>query len=131
MGEEHELKGLNSMGKKTPFYRRGENPTVIPSLSPHNAVLPHHERYCRSSGRSRENEQQNMNLGAVVPHISGTTAHPSGTTAPTATTTAVEPDPRKPRLEARRYQRGTEAVLPLMAMGGTTAVGQRYYRLWR
>ena len=41
MGEEHELQGLDSMGKKTPFYRRGENPTVIPSLSPHNAVLPH------------------------------------------------------------------------------------------
>ena len=40
MGEEHELKGLDSMGKKTPFYRRGENPTVIPSLSPHDAVLP-------------------------------------------------------------------------------------------
>ena len=29
------------MGKKTPFYRWGENPTVIPSLSPHDAVLPH------------------------------------------------------------------------------------------
>ena len=44
MGEEHELKGLDSMGKKAPFYRRGENPTVIPSLSPHNAVLPHQGR---------------------------------------------------------------------------------------
>ena len=41
MGEEHELKGLDSKGKKTPFYRRGENPTVIPSLSPHDAVLSH------------------------------------------------------------------------------------------
>ena len=41
MGEEHELEGLVSMGKKAPFYRRGENPTVIPSLSPHDAVLPH------------------------------------------------------------------------------------------
>ena len=28
------------MGKKTPFYRWGEKPTVIPSLSPHDAVLP-------------------------------------------------------------------------------------------
>ena len=28
------------MGKKTPFYRWGEKPTVIPSLIPHDAVLP-------------------------------------------------------------------------------------------
>ena len=28
------------MGKKTPFYRWGEKPTVIPSLSLHDAVLP-------------------------------------------------------------------------------------------
>ena len=41
MGEELELKELDSMGKKAPFYRRGENPTVIPSPSPHDAVLPH------------------------------------------------------------------------------------------
>ena len=61
---------------------------------------------------------------AVLPHT-------SGTTAPTAATTAAEPDTRKPRLESRRYQRGTGAVLPLMAIGGTTVVGRRYYRLWR
>ena len=41
MGEEHEPEGSVSMGKKTPFYRWGEKPTVIPSLSPHDAVLPH------------------------------------------------------------------------------------------
>ena len=41
MGEEHELKRFISMGKKTPFYRWGEKPTVIPSLSPHDAVLAH------------------------------------------------------------------------------------------
>ena len=57
--------------------------------------------------------------------------HMSGTTAPTAAPTAAEPDMRKPRLESRQYQRGTGDVLPLMAMGGTTAVGQRYYRVWR
>ena len=28
MEEEHELKGLSPMGKKTPFYRWGKNPTV-------------------------------------------------------------------------------------------------------
>ena len=28
------------MGKKTPFYRWGKNPTVIPHLSLHRAVLP-------------------------------------------------------------------------------------------
>ena len=28
------------MGKKTPFYRWGEKPTIIPSLSPHDVVLP-------------------------------------------------------------------------------------------
>ena len=64
--------------------------------------------------------------------LSGTRGGGSrGTTAPTAAPTTAEPDTRKPRLESRQYQRGTGAVLPLMAMGGTTAVGQRYYRLWR
>ena len=29
------------MGRKTPFYRWGENTTIVPSLSPHDAVLPH------------------------------------------------------------------------------------------
>ena len=88
------------------------------------AVLPLHERYYRSGGRSSEKEQQNKNLGAVV-------LLTSGTTTPTAATTAAEPDTRKPRLESRRYQRGTGAILSLMAIGGTTAVGRRYYRLWR
>ena len=68
-----------------------------------------------------------MALGAVVAAV---LLHMNGTTAPTAAPTAAEPDTRKPRLESRRYQRGTRAVLPLMAMGGTTAMGQRYYRLW-
>ena len=40
MGEEHELKRLGSLGKKTPFYSGGNNPTVTPKTAPQRAVLP-------------------------------------------------------------------------------------------
>ena len=56
-----------------------------------------------------------MNLGAVVPLISGTTAHPSGTTAGGA-----EHGTKRGRAEQsttaemqKRYYRPTGAVLPL------------------
>ena len=38
MGEEHELKGLGSLGKKTPVYRWGKSNCY--AHSPHRAVLP-------------------------------------------------------------------------------------------
>ena len=85
------------MGKKTPFYRRGKIQPLC--------AQPAHERYYRSGGRSREKEQPSMNLGAVVPLISGTTAHPSGTTAGGA-------------------EHGTQKN-----SSGTTARPERYYRL--
>ena len=62
MGEEHELKGLGSLGKKTPFYRWGK----IQPLSSHPA---------QSSTTAR-------------PH--GTTARDRGTTAKGSGTTACE-----------------------------------------
>ena len=56
--------------------------------------------------------------------LSGTRGGGSrSTTAPTAATTTAEPDTRKTGLESRRYQHGTGAVLPLMAIGCTTVVG--------
>ena len=66
-------------GRRPPFIGGGKSNRYV--LSPQRAVLPLHERHYRSGGRSRETDQQNMNLGAVVPLISGTTAHPRGTTA--------------------------------------------------
>jgi len=41
MGEEHELQGLGSLGKKTPFYRRGEIQPLC--------AQPAHEWYYRST----------------------------------------------------------------------------------
>ena len=84
MGEEHELKGLDSMGKKTPFYRRGENPTVVPSLSPHNAVLPHQGR--GTTARLRGTTATAAQAGTCLTRgqyyrLRGTTAPPCGTTA--------------------------------------------------
>ena len=55
---------------------------------------------------------------------------PSGTTAPTSAATAAKPDTRRAGLESRLYQCGDGAVLPLLAMGDTTAENRRYYRLW-
>ena len=86
------------------------------------AVLPLHERYYRLGGRSRETDQQNMNLGAVVPLISGTTAHPSGTTAGgaehgTKNAVAVLPPDRSGTTAYRRFYRPFWAALPLI--GGT------------
>ena len=91
MGEEHELKGLDSMGKKTPFYRWGENPTVIPSLSPHNAVLPHQGRGTTARLRGTTMEDHGTTATAAQAgtcltrgqyyHLRGTTAPPCGTTA--------------------------------------------------
>ena len=95
-------------GRRPPFIG-GENPTVMCSART-RAVLPLHERYYRSGGRSREKEQPNMNLGAVVPLISGTTAHPSGTTAGgaehgTKNAVAVLPPDRSGTTAYRRYYR--------------------------
>ena len=91
MGEEHELKELDSMGKKTPFYRRGENPTVIPSLSPHNAVLPHQGRGTTARLRGTTVEDHGTTATAAQAgtcltrgqyyRLRGTTAPPCGTTA--------------------------------------------------
>ena len=53
------------MEKKTPFSRWGENPTVIPSLNPHNAVLPHQGR-------------------GTTARLRGTTVEDHGTTATAA-----------------------------------------------
>ena len=97
------------MGKKTPFYRRGKIQPLVCSART-RAVLPLHERYYRSGGRSGEKEQPNMNLGAVVPLISGTTAHPSGTTAGgaehgTKNAVAVLPPDRSGTTAYRRYYR--------------------------
>ena len=63
-----------------------------------------------------------MNLGAVVPLISGTTAHPSGTTAGgaehgTKNAVAVLPPDRSGTTAYRRFYRPIGAVLPLI--GGT------------
>ena len=89
------------------------------------AVLPLHERYYRSGGRSSEKEQQNKNLGAVVPPISGTTAHPSGRDQTRqgraenggSNAVAVLPPDRSGTTAYRRYYRPNGAVLPLI--GGT------------
>ena len=140
------------MGKKTPFYRRGKIQPLC--------AQPAHERYYRSGGRSREKEQQNTNLGAVVPLISGTTAHPSGTTAGgaehgTKNAVAVLPPIRAvlpliggtavpycrattAKLDTKNARPKIEAV-PARNRSRTTAyghrryyrVGQRHYRLGR
>ena len=46
-------------GRRPPFYRRGKIQPLC--------AQPAHERYYLSGRRNREKEQQNMNLGAVVP----------------------------------------------------------------
>ena len=122
------------MGKQPPYIVGG-------TIQPLPPLQPRRERYYRlASGTTACPYKRYYRFPSRYCRWaqSGTTAvvravlpHTSGTTAPTAATTAAEPDTRKPRLESRRYQRGTGAVLPLMAMGGTTAVGQRYYCLWR
>ena len=117
------------MGKNTPLYSGGNNPTVTPHFSPAEsgttawpavlplplAVLPlGPERYYRG-GR------------AVLPHT-------SGTTAPTAAASTVKPDTKKDPSNRggtstrpqRYYGWGLPAVLPLWS--GTTAL-ERYYRL--
>ena len=125
------------MGKKTPLYSGGNNPTVTPHTSPAEsgttawpavlplplAVLPlGPERYYRS-GR------------AVLPQT-------SGTTAPTAAASTIKPDTKKtPRIEAvlARDRSGTTAggyqryyrsgvVLPLVAPKWYYRSGPRYYR---
>ena len=58
-------------GRRPPFIEGKKSNRYV--LSPHTsgttaprAVLPLHEQYYRSGGRNREQNQQNMNLGAVV-----------------------------------------------------------------
>ena len=80
------------MGKKTPLYSGGNNPTVTPKTAPQRAVLP--------------------------PGGSGTTADHSGTTAPPGGTTVESGGQESDRPE--RYCRGGWAVLPLVS--GTAAL---------
>ena len=50
MGEEHELKGLGSLGKKTPFYRWGKNQPLCSQPAQSGTTARPHGTTARGSG---------------------------------------------------------------------------------
>ena len=119
------------MGKKTPLYSGGNNPTVTPTSAPQRAVLPLGQRYYRSPSRYCRWAQSGTTavVRAVLPHT-------SGTTAPTAAASTVKPDTKKDPSNRggtstrpqRYYGWGLPAVLPLVAPKRYYRSGPRYYR---
>ena len=95
------------MGKKTPLYSGGNNPTVIPLTSPAQSGTTAREgRYYRSTQRYCRSAWGPDPRAVLPPGKSGTTA-PGGTTASTQ------------RYCRAAQGRDTRAVLPL-GKGGTT-----------
>ena len=125
------------MGKKTPLYSGGNNPTVTPQAAPQRAVLPLGQRYYRSPSRYCRWAQSGTTavVRAVLPHT-------SGTTAPTGAASTVKPDTKKDPSNRggtstkpqRYYGWGLQryyrcgAVLPLVAPKRYYRSGPRYYR---
>ena len=68
MGEEHELKGLGSLGKKTPFYRTSRIQPLCAQVV-HKRYYRLEERYYRLACSKQPNERENTNFwsGAVLP----------------------------------------------------------------
>ena len=123
------------MKKRTPFYTRGNNPTVTPKTAPQRAVLPQGAAVlplgpavlppplavlsCSLGGLKKEHETgpvRNCRGGRAVLPLLG------GTTAPTADAKCrtTRHERRPPRVDAvgARYRSGTtaedpQAVLPL------------------
>ena len=98
------------MGKKTPFYRRGEIQPLPHCTSPHRAVLPLGQggttaeggttaltqRYCRADEEVRALAPERYYRGSRR----GTTAW-SGTTATTTALSTVKPGKKNNGLESR------------------------------
>ena len=61
MGEEHELKGLGSLGKKTPFYRTSQFQPLCAQVV-HKRYYRLEERYYRLARLKQPNERENTSF---------------------------------------------------------------------